>query len=334
VPIHRRGEPSDAGPVAKRNVPKFLHSEDLAIPASASGRQQLADWIVRGDNPLAARVMTNRIWQWHFGKGIVDTPSNFGLRGSPPTHPALLDWLAREFVASGWSVKSMHRLIMSSETYQLASAADTSDGHAQQSALAVDPDNRLYWRFDRRRLDAEALRDALLVMGGTLDLAPPAAHPFPPLDKWNWTQHNPFKTIYPSTKRSVYLMTPRIQRHPYLGLFDGPDTNYSTAARTEATVPSQALFFLNNPFLTEQARGFAARLIGQYSEPRARVERAISQAWGRAAEADEIARALHYLAAARQELDQSGCAPGELDLAAWTSYARVLLSANEFLYVD
>ena len=281
VPIHRRGEPSDAGPVVKRNVPKFLRSADLAIPAGASGRQQLADWIVRGDNPLAARVMVNRIWQWHFGKGIVDTPSNFGLRGSPPTHPALLDWLAREFVASGWSVKSMHRLIMSSETYQLASAADPSAASAQQAALSVDPDNRLYWRFDRRRLDAEALRDALLAMGGTLDLAPPAAHPFPPLDKWNWTQHNPFKTIYPSTKRSVYLMTPRIQRHPYLGLFDGPDTNYSTAAHTEAIVPSQALFFLNNPFLAEQARGFAAQLVEQDSEPRARVERAIVQAWGR-----------------------------------------------------
>jgi hypothetical protein len=334
VPIQRRGEPADAGPIAKRHAPKFLRSADLAIPAGASGRQQLAEWIVRGDNPLAARVITNRIWQWHFGKGIVDTPSNFGLRGQAPTHPALLDWLAHEFVTSGWSVKAMHRLIMSSQTYQLAAAADPSGASAQQAALAVDPDNRLYWRFDRRRLEAEALRDAMLAMGGTLDLAPAAAHPFPPLNQWNWTQHSPFKTIYPSTKRSVYLMTPRIQRHPYLGLFDGPDANYSTATRTEATVPSQALFFLNNPLLAEQARGFARRLSEQYSAPQVRVAGAILQAWGRAAEADEVARVLDYLAAVRQELERSGCAPEELELESWASYARVLLSANEFLYVD
>ena len=280
VPIHRRGEPSDAGPVVKRNVPEFLRSADLAIPAA----QAVGNNWPTGSCAAIIRLRPGS-WSTASGSGILARGSSTRRRISVcaarrPRIPR--SWTgSREFVASGWSVKSMHRLIMSSETYQLASAADPSAASAQQAALSVDPDNRLYWRFDRRRLDAEALRDALLAMGGTLDLAPPAAHPFPPLDKWNWTQHNPFKTIYPSTKRSVYLMTPRIQRHPYLGLFDGPDTNYSTAAHTEAIVPSQALFFLNNPFLAEQARGFAAQLVEQDSEPRARVERAIVQAWGR-----------------------------------------------------
>jgi hypothetical protein len=334
VPVQRRGEPGDAGPIIKRNTPRFLRGpRDLAIPDGASGRLQLADWLASDTNPLTARVMVNRIWRQHFGKGIVETPSNFGTRGAAPTHPQLLDWLAREFVASGWSVKTLHRAIMLSRTYQLSSVAApvAADGRSPE---AIDPDNRLYWRFDRRRLDAEALRDALLAVAGTLELDPPAAHPFPPLDQWHWTQHSPFKTIYPSNKRSVYLMTQRLQRHPFLVLFDGPDTNYSTGARTAATVPLQALFFMNNPLLADQAQSFAARLLAVSSEPRARVEAAILRAWGREPEADEIARALAYLDTARDELARSGCSADELESASWASYAQVVFSANEFLYVD
>jgi mono/diheme cytochrome c family protein len=328
VPLQHHGEPGEPGPVVRRNAPRFLRGEeDLTIPAGASGREQLANWLVRSQNPLVARVMVNRIWQQHFGKGIVATPSNFGTRGAAPTHPGLLDWLAQEFVADGWSIKSMHRALMSSRTYQMSSTGE-------QAALSVDPENRLYWRHDRRRLDAESLRDALLSIADTLELDPPAAHPFPPLNDWHWTQHSPFKTIFPSNKRSVYLMTQRLQRHPYLVLFDGPDTNYSTGARTEVTVPLQALFFLNNPLLADQARGFAARMLAANSDPAARVQAATLSAWARPAEADETARALAYLDAVRQELINTGCASDELELASWTSYARVLLSANEFLYVD
>jgi cytochrome c553 len=328
VPLQHHGEPGELGTVVPRNAPRFLRGEeDLAIPAGASGREQLANWLVGPRNPLLARVMVNRIWQQHFDKGIVATPSNFGTRGAAPTHPALLDWLAHEFVASGWSIKSLHRAILSSRTYQMSSTANPA-------ALSIDPENRLYWRHDRRRLDAESLRDALLSIAGTLELDPPAAHPFPPLNEWHWTQHSPFKTIIPSNKRSVYLMTQRLQRHPYLMLFDGPDTNYSTGARTEATVPLQALFFLNNPLLADQARGFAARIVAASSDPQVRVQAATQWAWARTAEIAETERALAYLEAVRQELTNTGCTSDEIELATWTSYARVLLSANEFLYVD
>jgi hypothetical protein len=311
-----------------RNAPQFLRGErDLSIPAGASGRQQLAEWLTDARNPLTARVIVNRVWQWHFGRGLVATPSNFGLRGAAPSHPALLDWLAHDFVESGWSIKALHRAIMLSRVYQLSSTATPE-------VLALDPANRYYARFDRRRLDAEALRDAVMSVAGTLDLAPPAAHPFPPLNQWHWTQHNPFKTIMPSNKRSVYLMTQRLQRHPYLALFDGPDTNYSTGLRTEATVPLQALYFLNNPGFAEQAEAFAARLIATASNPQSRVQHGALAAWSRMADDTETQGALRYLEECRQELMVSGCPPEELENATWTRFARVLLSANEFLYVD
>src|SRR5207245_3545592 len=144
--------------------------------------------------------------------------------------------------------KEIIRLILLSKTYQLSSSQDESNA-------AKDPGNRWYWRYDRRRLDAESLRDALLAVSGKLDLRRPGPHPFPPIDKWGWTQHNAFKEVYPSNQRSVYLMTQRLQRHPYLAIFDGPDTNTSTEQRTSSTVPQQALFLMNNPFVLAQAEG-------------------------------------------------------------------------------
>src|SRR4029077_13772474 len=158
------------------------------------------------------------------------------------------------FVDSGWSIKALHRLILLSRTYQLSSSHDEANA-------VRDPGNRWYWRFDRRRLDAEAIRDTMLALSGKLDLSRPGPHPFPPMDKWTWTQHNPFKEVYPSDHRSVYLMTQRLQRNPFLAIFDGPDTNLTPAARSSSTVPLQALFFLNSPFFQEQAKGFARRII-------------------------------------------------------------------------
>ncbi len=192
--------------------------------------------------------MVNRIWQHHFGRGIVATPSNFGVRGEPPSHPELLDWLAARFVAGGWSIKAMHREIVLSATYQLSSDEDTR-------SAALDPDDRLLWRFPRRRLDAESIRDAMLAVAGRLDPSRPGRHPFPPIEDWHWTQHDAFKTVYPSNHRSVYLMTQRLVKHPFLALFDGPDTNTSTDVRGRSTVPLQALWFLNNPFVRRLRRG-------------------------------------------------------------------------------
>jgi hypothetical protein len=326
--IQVRGEVEERGPVVKRGVPKFLtRDHQLSIPANSSGRLQLADWLTRPQHPLTARVMVNRIWQHHFGKGIVGTPSNFGIRGEPPTHPELLDWLAARFVESGWSVKALHRLILLSKTYQLASSHD-------DASATKDPANRWYWRFDRRRLDAEQIRDALLTVSGKLSTTRPGPHPFPPIDRWVWTQHNPFKEVYATNHRSVYLMTQRFQRHPYLALFDGPDTNTTTARRPTSTVPLQALFLMNNPFMREQAEGFARRLMAASADRKQRVELAHLLAWSRPATAQEIQKGLDYLSTYERELTRVGTPKERLELEAWTSYTRVLISANEFVYID
>jgi hypothetical protein len=328
VPIQLQGDVERPGPVVPRHLPIFLGRDPASrIPADRSGRLQLARWLTRADNPLTARVMVNRIWEHHFGKGIVGTPSNFGTRGEPPTHPELLDWLAARFIESGWSVKAMHRLILSSKTYQLSGAADTDDA-------ARDPGNRWYWRHDRRRLDAEAIRDALLTVGGGLDLARPGPHPFPPIERWGWTQHNPFKEVYPSRHRSVYLMTQRFQRHPFLALFDGPDTNTTTDRRPTSTVPQQALFLMNNPFVTEQARGFARRLLVAAPEQSRQIELAHTWAWSRPPRPSEQELGRRYLDTYYRELARVGVTGAEAELEAWTSYCRVLLCANEFVYLD
>src|SRR5262249_17462682 len=160
---------------------RFLSDKPLDIPRGASGRLQLAQWLTRPQNPLTARVLVNRLWQHHFGKGLVATPSNFGTRGEAPTHPELLDWLTDRFGAGGSSIKNLQRQIVLSKTYQLATGGD-------QANAAMDPDNRWYWRFDRRRLDAEAIRDAMLSVSGTLDLSRPGRHPFPSIGQWGWSQ--------------------------------------------------------------------------------------------------------------------------------------------------
>jgi hypothetical protein len=327
VPVQLRGEPDSTGPVVHRDAPKFLRTSSLTLPPEGSGRLQLARWIVSKDNPLSARVMANRIWQYHFGKGLVTTPSNLGMRGEPPTHPELLDWLAERFVHSGWSIKGLHRDILLSKTYRLSSTTDATDS-------AKDPGNRWYWRYDRLRLDAEATRDALLSVAGRLDLQRPGAHPFPPPEKWVWTQHNAFKEVYASRHRSVYLMTQRLQRHPFLGLFDAPDTNTSTDRRTSSTVPPQALYLMNNPFVAEQAAAFARRLLADAPDADQCIDQAIRRAWGRPPTPAERERGTRYLETCRARLTQANVPEQQRELEARTSFARVLFCSNEFVYVD
>ena len=329
IPIQLRGNPKESGPVVMRNSPRFLSGDkSLDIPSGQSGRLQLAEWLTDRANPLTARVMVNRIWQYHFGKGIVPTPSNFGRSGVMPTHPKLLDYLANRFVESGWSIKAMHRLILSSKVYQLASDYNTQNA-------SIDPANAYYWRFDRRRLEAEAIRDAMMATSGLLRLNPPGGHPFPPVRTWRWTQHFPFKKkTYPSNHRSVYLMTQRLQRHPFLGLFDGPDTNTTTGKRMNSTVPQQSLFLRNHPWVQEQAAAFANRLIESSKDFAQRVNRAHQFAYGREAYTDEQQRATEYIAQVSQELNAYDMTSEQRELETWSSYARVILTANEFLYID
>ena len=325
TPVQQKGDPAKPGQVVRRGFVSVLKKATLPAEDKTSGRLQLANWIVDNDNPLAARVMANRIWLGHFGRGIVPTPNDFGRQGKPPSHPDLLDWLAARFIESGWSVKAMHRIIMLSRTYQ--SASRLSD-----EAVARDGNNDLLSAFPRRRLDAESIRDTLLALSGTLDRSEGGIHPFPPQPEWNFTQHNPFKATYDTKRRSVYLMTQRIQRHPYLGIFDGPDPAASTALRLTSTTPLQALYLLNDSFVHDQSRAFARRIFAEGSDDVARLERAYRLALGRPPDSVEVHQARQFLAAARGNLQDKDAAEVELD--AWQALARVLFRLNEFVYVD
>jgi hypothetical protein len=329
APIQLQGDPAAAGDVAPRGVPRFLSAGEVQIPADESGRAQLAEWLTRPEHPLTARVIANRVWQHHFGKGLVATPSNFGLRGAPPTHPELLDFLARYLVEHEWSLKALHRLIVTSRTYRLAS----DSGELAQASLARDPVNRWYWRHDRRRLDAEAIRDGMMFVAGTLDLRRPGEHPFPHINNWNWTQHSPFKDVYPSPHRSVYLMTQRFQRHPFLALFDGPDTNTSTDVRSSSIVPLQALYLMNSPQVQNEAEAFARRLTATSSDETQRIVTAHELAYSRPPTEAEVAAWQTYLTRYRQALPAE-TPPQRGEIEPWVSLARVLLSGNEFVFVE
>ncbi len=307
--LHERGDPEKLGEqVPRRWLSVFGGAE---VPReSGSGRRELADWVA--DHPLMARVMVNRIWEWHFGRGLVPTSNDFGTRGEPPVHPELLDWLAARFVQSDYSVKAMHRLILQTAAYQQSSAAPSS----------VDPENRWLAHFSRRRLTAEELRDSLLFVSGQLDLRPAEAHPFPPEPTWAFTQHAPFNAVYETNHRSAYLMVQRQRRHPFLALFDGADPNASTPTRQTTTVPTQALYFINDPFFHEQAAKFA-RLLMSLPDDEARLTQACRTLFLREPSGAERERMRRF---------QSSY-PGE-PLEKWSAFARVLLASNEFLYVE
>jgi hypothetical protein len=324
--VQRRGDPKNLGAPVPRRVLQILGGLDQPRVTSGSGRLELAAWLAGPDNPLTARVLVNRVWQHHFGAGIVGTPSNFGKQGRPPSHPELLDYLAARLVEDGWSIKALHRRILRSRVYQLAGAGNPA-------AAERDPDNVWLAHFERRRLDAETIRDAILAVSGGLDRSPGGPHPFPPQKDWLFTQHKPFQAVYPTPRRSIYLMTQRTRRHPYLALFDGPDPNSSTDRRNVTTVPTQALFFLNNSFVHEQALRFADRLLAEAGTDRDRAERAHRLALGRPATPEESAAA----EAAIPELlalQPAEAAADQRLRAAWAGYARILFASNEFVYID
>ncbi|MCU0871305.1 MAG: PSD1 and planctomycete cytochrome C domain-containing protein [Pirellulaceae bacterium] len=307
--FHERGDPEKLGEeVPRRWLAVFGGAE---VPHdSGSGRRELADWVA--GHPLMARVLVNRIWEWHFGRGLVRSSNDFGTRGEPPTHPELLDLLAAKFVQSGYSVKAMHRLILHTAAYQRASATPAAD----------DPENRWLAHFNRRRLTAEELRDGLLAVSGRLDLSPGEAHPFPAETTWTFTQHAPFNADYETNRRSAFLMVQRQRRHPFLALFDGADPNASTPTRQTTTVPTQALYFINDPFFHEQASQFAEILLAAPHDE-ARLLLASQALFQREPSQAERERTQRFL----------GSYPGEL-AEKWSALARVLLASNEFLYVE
>lgn len=316
--VHIKGDPERIGPVVPRRFPEVLGGFTLPKSEAGSGRVHLADWLADAKNPLTARVMVNRLWHYHFGQGIVPTPSDFGQMGLPPTHPELLNWLASEFIARGWSIKQMHKLIMMSHSYQQAS-------QEIEANLQRDVQNDYLWRFPRRRLDAEAIRDTMLLLANQLDQEPGGAHPFPEPKTWNFTQHHPFHAVYETKKRSVYLMTQRFQRHPYLAIFDGPDTNASTASRVVSTTPLQALYLMNDPFVHEQARRFGDRLRQEVSTTSARIQLAYRLMLSRPPSEAEVRDAAEWIEQVQRLKSEE---------AAWHSFARALFLSNEFIYID
>jgi hypothetical protein len=325
--LHRKGDRSNLGDVVPRGYLTILGGQKLPKDHKSSGRLELANWITRDSQALFARVMVNRIWQYHFGKGLVQTPNDFGARGKPPTHPELLDYLANRFIESGYSIKSMHRLVMLSQAYQLSSE------HNEQNFLK-DPNNDYLWRFDRRRLSAEEVRDSMLVLGGALDPDTEGEHPFPPENEWKYTQHRPYVAVYPSTKRSVYLMQQRIKKHPFLEIFDGADPNAPTAFRPIATTPMQALFVMNDPFAHEMADKFATRVGLTFGDEEKRIDYAHRLAFSRSAMPDEIAAAREFLREIEQKLSYANVPWDQRPRKALASYCRVLFGSNEFLYLD
>jgi hypothetical protein len=325
--IQIKGDPKKLGDAVPRGFLQILGGEQLPATEKGSGRLELAGWISDPKNPLTARVMVNRIWQHHFGKGIVQTPNDFGSRGKAPNHPELLDYLAARFVDSGWSVKAMHRMIMLSHVYQLS-----SQDHAGDSAKDVG--NDFLWRFNRRRLDAEEIRDAMLAVSGTLDTTMAGAQPFPPESQWHYTQHVPFIADYETNRRSVYLLQQRIRRSRVLEVFDGADTNATTPERTINITPIQALYMMNDPFTHKMADEFAVRIGMAYSEEPRRIDYAYRLALGRPATKEEIRAGHEYIQQVLRELEQTKIAEDQRMRAALGSYLRVLLSGNEFIFVD
>ena len=329
VPVQLRGEPSQPGERVPRGFIRVLGGQQLDTAVFGSGRLQLAEWLTSPASPLTARVMVNRIWQHHFGQGLVKTPNDFGVRGMLPTHPELLDHLATHFVRSGWSIKEMHRLIMLSAAYQ--QSAQTARAETG-SSTAVLSDADLYSSFRRRRLSAEEIRDSILFVTGELDPEPGEGHPFPSPVTWGFTQHGPFSAVYDHNKRSVYLMTQRLKRHPFLALFDGPDPNASTADRLGTTVPTQALFFLNDAFVHTKAERWAERLMSADPSATNRIRQAFRQAFGREPLNDELTESEAFLNLYQSSLPASESPRSELiSLAAWL---RSLIGSNEFLHVD
>lgn len=339
--IQLKGEPKNLGDEVPRRFPEILGGQLLPEEAAKqSGRLQLAQWITDPANPLTARVMVNRVWQYHFGSGLVKTPSDFGLRGQPPTHPELLDWLATTFVKDGWSLKKLHKRIMLSSVYQIGSSwGDVERSHASfaslQRAQSIDPSNNLHWRFNRQRLDAEELRDSLLALSGELDATMMTEpHPFPPVDKWDFTQHHPFRGNYDSNRRSVYLMTARLNSKPFFTTFDGADRNATTPKRDSSVTTVQSLYLLNDEFVHKRAEMFAKRVLAEGSDDAARLERAFALTLARSPSDIEKTQITTWFVQLREQLAMSGVAAAEQDQQVWSALARVLFRTNEFLYVD
>jgi hypothetical protein len=319
--VFLRGDYHSLGDAVERTVPAILRLSAPAPPvATKSGRLELADWIVDARNPLPPRVMANRIWQGHFGDGIVRTPDNYGRLGERPSNPELLDYLAKAFIENGWSIKKMNRMIMLSKTYQMSARFD-------EETKAKDPENRMMSHYPRQRLSIEEIRDAYLAIGGDLDLTMGGT-----LDPGVGTDGetsagrismNPEKT----NRRSIYLPLRRSNLPTLYTLFDFGDATTPEGHRNPTTVATQALFAMNSPMVIREAKNVADGVLKQEKQDKRRIEEIYLRVLDRHPDANEVDRGLTYLTSLRRkwkEIDEE---------KAWTSLTHALMASNEFIFV-
>lgn len=313
--VHRlyRGEPDLKREVVGPDAIEVFASLKLAPDAPEQERRRaFADWVVDPDNPLTSRVIANRLWQFHFGTGIVDTPSDLGKNGTPPTHPELLDWLASELVESNWSLKHLHRLILTSATWR-------QDNKSHPEAMKVDAASRLLWRFPPRRLEAEGIRDSILAASGTLDLMAQGGPGFSAFEvvAENVRHYHPRKEYGPADwRRMIYMTKVRQEKDHVFGAFDCPDASQAVPKRSRSTTPLQALNLLNSGFVLEQAGFFAKRLEQEAASNEDRVKRAFELCFQRAPSSDDLTDATAFI-------EQEGL----------LQFSRALLNANEFVFI-
>jgi hypothetical protein len=315
--VFLRGSPDNKGEPVPKRFPVILAGEASPPIASVSGRRELAEWLASDQNSLPARVMANRLWQGHFSQGLVRTPNNFGFAGERPSHPELLDWLATELIAQGWSLKQMHRALMLSNTYQQSIASTPAKREK-------DPDNRLLSHFPLRRKTVEEIRDSLLVLDDSLDLTMGGS-----LQSGTGTD-NEFsdgrKSIHPdaSQRRTVYLSLRRSNLATLFTLFDFGDATTSTETRSETNVAPQALYMMNSPFVAARAAGVAKLLANDLTPNESNIDAVWLRVLGRAPTAEERRAGESYLAT---------FPPPANPTLAWSSYIRSLIASNDFLYV-
>ena len=331
--VLRRGNPSLKGDVVSPGFPSVLTSQTAVIPeeyktSKSSGRRRaLAEWITSKDNPATARVMVNRIWQHHFGRGIVRSTSDFGFQGDLPTHPKLLDWLAVRFMESDWNIKAMHKLIMTSQAYRRSSSPS-------DECFEKDPLNDLLWRFDMRRLGAEEVRDSVLAAKGTINLEVGGPSVTPPLPEVilatasrkgaGWGGSTPEQ----ANRRSVYVKVKRSMQMPILINHDMADTDSTCPVRFSTTVPTQALNMLNGKFMNDSAKTFAERIRKEAGEdPSKQIALGLKLILSRTPSNDEIKAAINMLEDIKASANLS-----EKD--ALDRFALLALNLNEFLYLD
>ncbi|NBV23762.1 MAG: DUF1553 domain-containing protein [Proteobacteria bacterium] len=339
LPIHIRGSHLNLGKPVSRGFPQVMQvaSLNVTLPEKQSGRLELAQWLASPEHPLTARVMVNRIWRWHFGTGLVASTDNFGVLGERPSHPELLDWLASRFVAGGWSVKAMHRLIMTSAVYQRANLVESRESKVEGrtkfggTALdlrpsTLDPENRLLAHFPIRRLEAEEVRDAVLFVAGTLNRTM-GGKTIPVKNREFFFNHtSKDATTYDSPRRALYLPVVRNNVYDLFEQFDFPDPAVPNGNRNATVVAPQALLMMNSGLVAGAAEKFAASLDTAASDDARRIELAYLKAYARRPTAKELDRAKRFLAGFKRD---SAASP-----SAWSVLCQSLLAANEFIYLN